>query len=99
MDALLGHTTLAELAANDDDDELQNRRLELKLGYGFPVFSDRFTSTPEIELGLLGPRPRLQSRLAAHARAARCRHAGTRRCGDPARAAPTTSPGTSSGSS
>ena len=50
MDALLGHTTLAELAANDDD-ELQNRRLELKLGYGFPVFSDRFTSTPEIELG------------------------------------------------
>ena len=52
MDALLGHTTLAGLAANDDDDELQNRRLELKLGYGFPVLSDRFTSTPEIELGL-----------------------------------------------
>ena len=51
MDALLGHTTLAGLTANDDDDELQNRRLELKLGYGFPVFSDRFTSTPEIELG------------------------------------------------
>ena len=51
MDALLGHTTLAGLTANDDD-ELQNRRLELKLGYGFPVFSDRFTSTPEIELGL-----------------------------------------------
>ena len=50
MDALLGHTTLAGLTANDDD-ELQNRRLELKLGYGFPVFSDRFTSTPEIELG------------------------------------------------
>ena len=51
MDALLGHTTLAELASNDDDDELQNRRLELKLGYGFPVLSDWFTSTPEIELG------------------------------------------------
>ena len=51
MDALLGHTTLAGLAANDDDDDLQNRRLELKLGYGFPVLSDRFTSTPEIELG------------------------------------------------
>ena len=51
MDALLGHTTLAGLAANDDDDELHNRRLELKLGYGFPAFSDRFTSTPEIELG------------------------------------------------
>ena len=53
MDALLGRETLAGLAANDDGgDDLQNRRLELRLGYGFPAFGDRFTSTPEMGLGL-----------------------------------------------
>ena len=31
---------------------MKNRRLELKLGYGFPAFDDRFTSTPALGLGL-----------------------------------------------
>ncbi len=52
MDALLGRTTLAGLAANDDGDELANRRQDLKLGYGFAAFSDRFTSILEFGLGL-----------------------------------------------
>ena len=52
MDALLGRTTLAGLAAHDDDDELQSRRLELRFGYGFSAFSDRFASVPEIGIGL-----------------------------------------------
>ena len=53
MDALLGRETLAGLAANDNrEDELQNRRLELRSGYGFSAFGDGFTSTPEIGLGL-----------------------------------------------
>ena len=52
MDALLGRGTLEGLAANDNGGELENRRLELKLGYGFGAFGDRFTSTPELGLGL-----------------------------------------------
>ena len=52
MDALLGRQTLAGLAANDDGDELEKRRLELRLGYGFAAFGDRFTATPELGLGL-----------------------------------------------
>ena len=52
MDALLGRETLAGLAANDDGNELENRRLELRLGYGFAAFGDRFTATPELGLGL-----------------------------------------------
>ena len=51
-DALLGQRHLAGLGASDDVDELANRRLELRLGYGFPAFGDRFTSTPELGLGL-----------------------------------------------
>jgi len=51
-DALLGRTTLEGLAANDDGDELQRRRLELKLGYGFAAFGDRFTSRPEAGFGM-----------------------------------------------
>ncbi len=51
MDALLGRETLAGLAANDNDAALRNRRLELKLGYGFSALGDRFTSTPEIGIG------------------------------------------------
>ena len=50
-EALLGRTTLEGLAANDDGEELANRRFEMKLGYGFAVFGDRYTSTPEIGLG------------------------------------------------
>ena len=50
-DALLGRRTLAGLAANDDGDELANRRFEMKLGYGFAVFGDRYTSTPQAGLG------------------------------------------------
>ena len=53
-DALLGRRTLEGLAANDDGDELERRRLELKLGYGFAAFGDRFTSMPEIGLGMSG---------------------------------------------
>ncbi len=49
-DALLGRQTLADLAANDNG--MQSRRLELKLGYGLPAFGDRFTSTPEIGAAL-----------------------------------------------
>ena len=53
-DALLGQRHLGGLAANDNGsgDDLANRRLELRLGYGFPAFGDRFTSTPELGLGL-----------------------------------------------
>ena len=50
-DALLGRRTLTGLAANDDSDELANRRFEMKLGYGFAVFGDRYTSTPQAGLG------------------------------------------------
>ena len=51
-DALLGRTTLAGLAANDNGDELERRRMEVKLGYGFGAFGDRFTSTPEVGFGM-----------------------------------------------
>ena len=51
-DALLGGTALAGLAANDNGDELQQRRLEARFGYGFPALGDRFTATPEIAVGL-----------------------------------------------
>ena len=49
-DALLGRETLAELAANDEG--LESRRLDVKLGYGLAAFGDRFTSTPELGLAL-----------------------------------------------
>ena len=49
-DTLLGHQTLADLAANDDG--MNSRRLELKLGYGLPAFDGRFTMTPELGVGL-----------------------------------------------
>ncbi len=48
VDALLGRETLAGLAANDNGNGQQNRRLEIRMGYGFPAFGDRFTSTPEL---------------------------------------------------
>ena len=51
-DALLGRPTLDGLAANDDGDELSRRRLDLRLGYGFGAFGDRFTMTPELGFGM-----------------------------------------------
>ena len=54
-DALLSRSTLGGLAANDNgggNDDLKSRRLELKLGYGFSAFGDRFTWTPEAGVGL-----------------------------------------------
>ena len=49
-DALLGRQTLDGLAANDNG--MNSRRLELKLGYGLPAFGDRFTGTPEVGVAL-----------------------------------------------
>ena len=49
-DALLSRDTLEGLAANENVDG--RRRLEARFGYGFPMFGDRFTGTPEIGLGL-----------------------------------------------
>ncbi len=61
-DALLGRRHLGGLAANDPGsgsgaggsgaDDLANRRLELRMGYGFSVLGDRFTMAPEAALGL-----------------------------------------------
>ena len=55
-DALLRRGTLAGLAANDNGAEdgglLSRRRLEVRFGYGFAAFGDRFTSTPELGFGL-----------------------------------------------
>ncbi|MCY4003431.1 MAG: hypothetical protein OXF33_06995, partial [Rhodospirillales bacterium] len=55
-DALLQRGTLAGLAANDggaeDGSPLAQRRLELRLGYGFGALGDAFTSTPELGFGL-----------------------------------------------
>ena len=59
MESLLGQRHLGGLAANDrwtgsgaDGDDLENRRLELRMGYGFSVAGDRFTLAPEAGLGL-----------------------------------------------
>ena len=52
MDALLERDTLEGLTANDD--ELGERRLEAKLGYGMPVLGSRLVGTPELGLGLTG---------------------------------------------
>ena len=51
-DTPLGRTTLAGLAANDNGDELQLRRLEARFGYGVAALGVRFTATPEIAVGL-----------------------------------------------
>ena len=51
MDALLGRETLAGLAAGSHGGDLADRRIELKLGYGFGVFGGRLTATPEAGLG------------------------------------------------
>ena len=52
MDSLLSRPTMAGLAANDDGGTLDRRRLEARLGYGFPLLGDRLVGTPEIGLGL-----------------------------------------------
>ncbi len=39
-------------AANDDGDELDRRRFEALLGYGWPSFGGRYTTTPQIGVGL-----------------------------------------------
>ena len=54
-EALLGSGTLEGLAANDNGggkDNLESRRLELKFGYGFAAFGDRFTWMPGAGVGL-----------------------------------------------
>ena len=58
-DGLLARETLEGLAANDPGsgsgtggDDLERQRLEARFGYGFAMFGDRFTGTPEIGLGL-----------------------------------------------
>ena len=43
---------MAGLAANDDEDAPQSRRLDARLGYGFPLLGDRLIGTPELGLGL-----------------------------------------------
>ena len=64
MDALLGRQTLAGLAANDDG--MESRRFEVKLGYGVPAFGARFTTTPELGVGIsdTGREARLGWRLS-----------------------------------
>ena len=52
MQGLLGQSHLEGLAANDNGDELEQRNLELKMGYGVALFDDRFTGTPELGLGV-----------------------------------------------
>ncbi len=46
---MLGHATLASLAAPD---ALDSRRLDVRAGYGFAAFGDRFTATAELGLAL-----------------------------------------------
>ena len=52
LDSLLSRPTMAGLAANDDEDAPQSRRLDARLGYGFPLLGDRLIGTPELGLGL-----------------------------------------------
>ena len=63
-DALLERTTLAGLGAEDGG--LSARRLDARVGYGFGVLDERYTSTPELGLGLsdAGREFRLGWRLA-----------------------------------
>ena len=53
-DALLARTTLEGLAANDNgagNDDLANRRLDLKFSYGVAALGGRVTWTPELGAG------------------------------------------------
>ena len=50
VDALPGQRHLDGLAANDNGSggsDLENRRLEVRMGYGFSVLADRYTMPPE----------------------------------------------------
>ena len=68
------------LAANDNNGG--NQRLEGRIGYGLPMFGDRFTGTPEIGFGLsdssrdhsLGWRLTREGRDAGSFKFARRRH-------------------------
>ena len=54
-DTLFARETMAGIAANDDDGDgswLDRRRFEATVGYGLPALGGRFTSTPQIGLGL-----------------------------------------------
>ena len=51
--ALLGRETLEGLAGlTATDAGQQSRRLDIRAGYGFAAFGDRFTATPELRLAL-----------------------------------------------
>ncbi len=53
VDALLRPDTVRLFeAAKDDDDELDRRRFEARLGYGWPSFGGRYTTVPAIGFGL-----------------------------------------------
>ena len=52
VEAPLGRTALAGRPPNDPRNAPRQRRLEARFGYGFAAFGDRFTSTPEIAVGL-----------------------------------------------
>ena len=61
VSALLERGTLEGLVANGNGAEnggelLENRRLEMRLGYGFAAFGERFTSTPELGFGVSAAR-------------------------------------------
>ena len=49
-----GHGALAGPAANEPGIGFREPRLEARFGYGLPAFGGRFTSTPEIAVGLSG---------------------------------------------
>ena len=53
VDALLRPDSAEELiAVNDDSDDLRNRRLEARLGYGLSTFGGRYVTTPALGFGL-----------------------------------------------
>ena len=54
MDALLnsGTTRVFDIGNSTNDDDLDRRRLEVNLGYGFALFGGRYTGTPVLGLGL-----------------------------------------------
>ena len=52
MDALLRPDNVNRLAAGADGGELDNRRLEAKIGYGLPVAGGRYIGTPEVGIGV-----------------------------------------------
>ena len=52
LEALLSSPTLEGLAVNDAQESLTRRRLEVKLGYGFAFFDERYTAIPEIGLAV-----------------------------------------------